>query len=78
MCEWGNTVPVRVWIPPDLDCAGRGKWKDAQIDSCIAPIVQALQESGINMRGSCCGHGRGPGEIELADGRMLVIQGGQS
>jgi hypothetical protein len=43
------------------------------IDSCIAPIVAAFQQAGINMRGSCCGHGKAPGHITLADGRELII-----
>ena len=77
MCEWGNCKRVKVWIPPDLDCAGRGKWKYAAIDSCIAPIVNALQRTGINMRGSCCGHGKHRGRIDLEDGRILWIQSPQ-
>lgn len=39
----------------------------------MAPIVKALQRGKIDMRGSCCGHGRAPGEIELQDGRMLLV-----
>jgi len=44
------------------------------IDACIASLVRALQEAGINMRGSCCGHGKKDGWIELQDGRILVIK----
>lgn len=44
------------------------------IDKCIADLVEALQTAGINMRGSCCGHGKGPGYISLEDGRMLSIE----
>lgn len=73
MCEWGTHELVRVRIPADLACEGRAKWKRMKIDKCIAPIVRALQEGGINMRGSCCGHGKGPGEIELEDGRLIRI-----
>jgi hypothetical protein len=73
MCEWGDTVRVRVRIPADLSCSGRAHWKRAQIDRCIAPLVKALQEGGIDMRGSCCGHGRGEGYIGLQDGRLLRI-----
>jgi len=73
MCEWGNTERVRVLIPADLACDGAEKWKDAEIDACIAPLVRALQQGGINMRGSCCGHGKVLGHIDLADGRGLVI-----
>src|SRR5690606_23680361 len=31
------------------------------------------QEGGIDMMASCCGHGKGPGRIDLADGRVLEI-----
>jgi hypothetical protein len=73
LCEWGDTVPVRVRIPADLSCSGRSHWKRARIDRCIAPLVRALQEGGVDMRGSCCGHGRGEGHIDLQDGRLLRI-----
>lgn len=74
MCEHGNTEKVNVWIPPHLSHSGVGYWKYAEIDSCIAPIVQALQFAGIHMLGSCCGHGKNPGSIVLADGRELIIK----
>ena len=73
MCEHGTTVPVRVKIPADLAAESHEKWKAAAIDACIAPLVAALQAAGINMRGSCCGHGKGPGHIDLQDGRGLLI-----
>ena len=76
-CPCGKTELVRVRIPADLSCSGRAKWKRVGIDKCIAPIVDALQKGGIDMRGSCCGHGnrdRGRrGEISLQDGRILFI-----
>ncbi len=74
MCEWGDLEMVRVKIPADLAATGEATWKDVGIDSCIAPIVEALQAAGIDMRGSCCGHYRGPGEIELQDGRRLRVE----
>jgi hypothetical protein len=73
MCEWGNTTPVIIKIPADLSFSGEEYWKEMKIDSCIAQIVKALQEGGINMRGSCCGHGNGSGDIHLQDGRALLI-----
>ena len=74
MCEWGKWKLVKVWIPADLDCAGKGKWKFVKIDACIVAIVKALQQGGINMRSSCCGHGKRRGRIDLQDGRVLWIQ----
>lgn len=67
------TVPVRVWLQAELSCTRKARWKKAQIDACLAPIVKALQRAGIDMRSSCCGHGKGSGEIILADGRILKI-----
>ena len=73
MCKWGTDIEVRVKIPADLSCNGIEKWKDALIDSCIAPIVRALQHGNIDMRGSCCGHGKFLGDIHLQDGRGLLV-----
>ena len=73
MCKWGTEKLVWVKIPADLSCTGKEKWKHASIDSCIAPIVKALQEGDIDMRGSCCGHECNVGDIHLQDGRVLII-----
>jgi hypothetical protein len=73
MCNWGTEEVVAVRIPADLSHTGTPRWKDVGIDACIAPIVKALQAGGIDMRGSCCGHGRADGKIILADGRVLIV-----
>jgi len=65
---------VLVKIPADLSCTGFTRFKYENIDACIAPIVQALQQAGIDMRGSCCGHGKTDGNIHLQDGRILIIK----
>ena len=65
---------VRVKIPTDLSHTGRSHWKYCKIDKCIALIVKALQEGRIDMRGSCCGHGKMDGDIHLQDGRILIIK----
>lgn len=64
---------VSVWIDPRQSHTGKGYWKSVPIDHCIAPLVEALQLAGINMLGSCCGHGKSDGEILLADGRILKL-----
>lgn len=74
MCKWGDTVDVTVKIPADLSHTGTPQMKLTPIDRCIAPIVKALQAAGIDMRGSCCGHGNGSGIIELQDGRIIVVR----
>ena len=73
MCQWGDTVLVATKVPADLSCTRQEKWKESRIDRCIAPIVEALQKSGIDMRASCCGHGKAEGRIHLQDGRILLI-----
>ena len=73
MCKWGTYEKVRVKIPADLSSTGKEQWKNIGIDKCIAPLVRALQEDGIDMRGSCCGHGKRLGIIHLQDERALVI-----
>lgn len=58
--------------------AFNGEWhrRTWKIDSCIAPIVKALNDGGVETVASCCGHGKGPGRISLADGRDLNVGGG--
>ena len=73
MCKRGNVTTVEVKIPADLSCDGKEKWKAARIDSCIATLIAALQTAGIDMRGSCCGHEKSEGVIQLQDGRALLI-----
>jgi len=72
-CPCRETENVLVHIDADLACEGKEKWKFVKIDKCIVPLVKALQTGGINMRASCCGHGRDIGSIDLSDGRKLLI-----
>lgn len=74
MCKYGDTVKVCVKIPADLSHSGKSYWKAVEIDKCIAPIVKALQEGGIDMRATCCGHNKVIGKILLQDGRILTIK----
>ncbi len=73
MCKWGTWIPVRVKVPADLSRTGKDAWREKNIDACIADLVEALQAAGIDMRASCCGHGRGAGRIDLQDGRTLIV-----
>lgn len=43
------------------------------IDRCIHHLVAALNAGGCETVACCCGHGKAPGTIALADGRWLVI-----
>ena len=73
MCDYGNQVILNVPIPGHLSFEGVDVWKDKPIDSCIAPIVKALNDAGIYTVASCCGHGKGGGSIILWDDRELVL-----
>ena len=72
-CRCGKHTKVWVLVPPDLSRTGKPYTKEAVIDKCIAPIVEALQAAGIHMRGSCCGHGQYVGEIHLWDGETVIL-----
>ena len=71
MCS--ETTDVWVQVPADLSSTGRPKWCREAVDSCIAPIVEALVKAGIDTRASCCGHGQRHGKIILPDGRWLLV-----
>ncbi len=73
MCEWGTHETLYLKTDASLSHHGETYWRDWNIDRCIAPVVKALQDGGIDMFGSCCGHGKGPGRIDLVDGRVIYI-----
>lgn len=66
MCEHGNVI--QLYLPFCKRAAGA-----VGVDSCIAPLVLALNSSGFFTLASCCGHGNRPGSIVLQDGRELII-----
>lgn len=51
----------------------RCEWRTVKVDACLADILSALNNGGPYTRDSCCGHGRNPGGIALADGRYLTV-----
>lgn len=65
MCTWGTHCT----LSRHTDSRGR----PITVDECIAPLVLALNDAGVPTVASCCGHGRMPGNIILADGRECVI-----
>lgn len=69
----GKRKTVSAKIPADLSRCGKEIWKPCWIDACLAQLVKALQLAGVDMRGSCCGHGKTFGEIHLQDGRLLLV-----
>lgn len=73
MCKWGATVEIELTIPASLSHTGNTYKKLVGIDRCIAPIVKTLNDVGMTTIASCCGHGKQPGTIVLADGREIMI-----
>jgi hypothetical protein len=73
MCEWGTVTVLELTIPAHLSHTGEARQKRVGVDSCIAPIVKALNDAGAHTIASCCGHGHRPGNIILGDGRELII-----
>lgn len=64
MCDHSpNREAAMVVVAPGVWC-----------DPCLVPIVAALNAGGVQTVASCCGHGRRPGNIALADGRYLILQ----
>ena len=53
MCQWGTDTLVDLCEPTPVQ--GRTTIK---VDSCIAPLVQMLNDYGIKTIASCCGHGK--------------------
>ena len=74
MCKWDDTIIVPVPLPARLSYTGRDRVALKAVDRCIAPIVSALNAAGVNTLSSCCGHDGRDGEIDLADGRTLVVR----
>jgi hypothetical protein len=70
MCDHNTaTVMVSVRTSSDSD-----EWKLVPIDSCLAPIIDALQKGGIVTSRCCCGHGKTDGFILLEDRLITITQ----
>jgi len=67
-------MKIKLKINKYLSHTGKEYWKDCEVDDEIADIVKALQDAGIDMLGSCSGHGKRLGEIPLVDGRILYVK----
>jgi hypothetical protein len=64
MCKYGTYTKVSL------------NGETQSIDSCIASLVQGINEREIKSWASCCGHQRNlgsHGRIDLKDGRILLI-----
>jgi len=57
-------VPILTAILP----SGGKEYTDKEIDACIAPVIQMLQNQEIGTLSSCCGHNSATPFIVLGDG----------
>ncbi len=73
MCEWGTETVLNITVPAHLSHTGQAYRKLVGIDSCIAPLVKALNDVGLMTESSCCGHGKGPATIALPDDQWLIV-----
>ena len=71
MCEHDPTYERQARIRLHHTTA-RGR-VEAACDPCLAPLVQALNDIGLQTVASCCGHGHQPPSIALEDGRWLLL-----
>jgi hypothetical protein len=62
MCDFSKREQAMVTIRPGVHC-----------DPCLVPLVRALYENGFPTVASCCGHGRQPANVALADGREVFV-----
>ena len=71
MCNMQSQIELTTVA--DLSHTGKEYRRLWWVDDCIADIVKALDDAGIKMRHSCCGHGKCHGDIRLDDGPELLI-----
>lgn len=62
MCDFSSREGAMVIVRPNVAC-----------DPCLVPLVRALYENGFPTVASCCGHGRQPANVALADGRQVFV-----
>lgn len=69
MCEWGDQVDVLTRIQWPEGGPPQGSISEAyikslpqfkQVDRCLAPLVEVLNNYGIQTIACCCGHGKTP------------------
>ena len=75
-CVRCGRLPVIAMVPDTerLAIAGHVVMVPRYIDACLVDLVRALNAAGIYTEKACCGHGKHPGWIGLADGRRLELR----
>lgn len=58
MCKWGIYKDVKLAHPKEY--SGRTV---VPVDSCLAELIQMLNDKGVHTLSCCCGHGKSEGDI---------------
>jgi len=70
MCKWGTDKDV--FLMKVKPFSGR---REIKVDACIAPLVQMLNDYGIETVACCCGHGKtGNSSIRICSKNILLTQ----
>lgn len=68
MCKRGTDIEVTLCKPREDGMI------TAKIDSCIAPLIQMLNDCGIQTVSSCCGHGKTSHSYIRIHPKYIMIQ----
>ena len=69
MCDQNNETEITLNKPRPVS-----KRTKIKVDTCIAGLVQYLNDVGVETLGSCCGHGNGPASLLVDyEGRSIDI-----
>ena len=69
MCNWGTDEWVGLCAATPVQ--GRTRIK---VDACIAPLVQMLNDYGIETIASCCGHGQVKESSIIVDAKNISLR----
>ncbi len=73
MCKYGTDKDVFLMKPKPF--SGR---RTIKVDACIAPLVQMLNDYGIETIACCCGHGKiAKSSIRISSNNVLLTQLGE-
>ena len=73
MCKWGKDKNVTLMKPKPF--SGR---RTIKVDACITPLVQMLNNYGIETIACCCGHGKtDKSHIRISSQNILLTQLGE-
>ena len=77
MCKWGTTKKVHV-IRRNNSHVKDG-WHEKHVDSCLANLIQEMNNHGILTLGCCCGHSKTKGSLiidkeqcEIRDNDIII------